>query len=66
MNKLFEEIRHNFELKKNNLLCNKILSKYCGIMKYTQVKDELKPAINHDRFDVSFINWIKISHSDLS
>ena len=56
MNKLFEEIRDNGEMTENNLLCNKILHKYCGIIKFAQVKDELKPAINHDRFDVSFIN----------
>lgn len=66
VNKLFEGIRHNDELTENNLLCNKILNKYCGIIKFTQVKDELKPAINHDRFDVSFINWNKIFHLDLS
>lgn len=66
VNKLFEGIRPNDELTENNLLCNKILNKYCGIIKFTQVKDELKPAINHDRFDVSFINWNKIFHLDLS
>lgn len=55
VNKLFEEIRHNSELTENNPSCNKILNKYCGVIKLTQVKDELKPAINHDRFDVSII-----------